>query len=118
MDADYMIVTNHTRLLNLGYKSPRSLDRYNEAESFLTKHASDMNVIKLVELNRGRHISRRSSSYANSLHSAILKPQTLDLWIAVDPPSATRGKWVGFNLNTELNGNGNEPDPPVIPPVE
>ena len=73
---------------------------------------------KLVELNRGKHISRSSSSYANSLHSAILKPETLDFWIAIDPPTATRGKWVGFNLNAELNGQGKEPDPLIVPALE
>ena len=115
MDKDYMILTNHTRLLKIGYKYPNSENRFREAESFLTNNDSDMNVKKLVELNRGKHISQSSNLYSNNLHSVILKPETLDFWIAVDPPPASRGRWVGFNLKTELEGNGSEPNPLVIP---
>ena len=42
-------------------------------------------------------------------------PETLDFWIAVDPPPASRGRWVGFNLKKELDGSGHEPNPLVIP---
>jgi hypothetical protein len=114
IDKDYLILTNHTRLLNIRYVHPNSRDRYREAESFLTNHESDMNVKKLVELNRGEHISQSSNPYANSLHSAIFKPETLDFWIAIDPPPASRGRWVGFNLKKELDGKGNEPNPLII----
>ncbi len=115
MDKDYMILTNHTRRLKIGSKYANSENRFREAESFLTNNGSDMNFKKLVELNRGKHISQSSNQYSNNLHSVILKPETLDFWIAVDPPPASRGRWVGFNLKTELEGNGSEPNPLVMP---
>jgi hypothetical protein len=46
---------------------------------------------------------------------AIFVPDTLDFWVAVDPPPASRGRWVGFNLKKELDGSGSEPDPSIIP---
>lgn len=49
-----------------------------------------------------------------NLHSAIFKADTLDFWVAIDALPATKGKWVGFNLNKELYGNGSDPEPLII----
>ncbi len=49
---------------------------------------------------------------------AIFKPDTLEFWIAIDPPPATRGRWVGFCLSRELYGKGPEPEPQVFPALD
>ena len=117
MSSEHLILTNHTRKLSLGVKNSWSLNRFSEAKSFLAQYEHKMDLRKLVELNRGRHISWVGNRKWHNLHSVIFRPATLDFWIAVDPPPATRGKWIGFNLKVELNGKGVEPDPVVIPAV-
>jgi hypothetical protein len=115
MHEDYLILTNHTRIINTGKPYRSSLDRYNEAEAFLTGHQDEMNVNKLIELNRGSEICWIKYPEVTNLHSVIFKADTLDFWIAAGPPPATRGRWVGFNLKKELYGSGNDPEPLVIP---
>ena len=115
MKEDYLILTNHTRILNIGKPYESSFDRYNEAEAYLVGHHSEMNVNKLVDLNRGSEICWTKYPEVTNLHSAIFKADTLDFWIAAGPPPATRGRWVGFNLNRELYGKGNDPEPLIVP---
>ncbi len=76
----------------------------------------EMNVDNLVELNRGSEICWMKYPEVTNLHAVIFRADTLDFWIAAGPPPATRGRWVGFNLNRELYGRGNDPEPLVIPP--
>ena len=115
MNSDGLILTNYTHVLNIG--APYNCRRFSSASNFLNNHRDRMDVLKLVELNRSAYISRvdEFSQNADSHSLAIFIPQTLDFWIAVDPPPASRGRWVGFNLKTELNGSGSEPNPLVIP---
>jgi hypothetical protein len=117
MNADGLILTNYTHVLNIG--APYNCRRFSSASNFLNNHRDRMDVRRLVELNRNAYISRvdEFSQNADSHSLAIFIPETLDFWIAVDPPPASRGRWVGFNLKTELNGSGREPDPLVIPAV-
>jgi hypothetical protein len=76
-----------------------------------------MDIGKLVELNRNSYISRVDEFSQNyDSHSLVIfTPETLDFWIAIDPPPASRGRWVGFNLKKELDGSGHEPNPLMIP---
>jgi hypothetical protein len=103
--------------LNIG--APYNCRRFSSASNFLNNHRNRMDVCRLVELNRNAYISRvdEFSQNADSHSLAIFIPETLDFWIAVDPPPASRGRWVGFNLKTELSGSGREPDPLVIPAI-
>ena len=117
LENEHLILTNHTRKLALGRKNASSLNRFSEAEYFLAKNPPGTDLQELVELNRGRQISWAYNRQWHNLHSVIFRPATLDLWVAIDPPPATRGKWIGFNLKKELNGQGKEPDPAVIPAV-
>jgi Acyl-coenzyme A:6-aminopenicillanic acid acyl-transferase len=117
MVDDYLILTNHTRMLNIGGISKSSFDRYNEVKTFLDKHRGEMNTEKLIDLNRGNEICFTKYPKVNNLHSAIFKANTLDFWIAAGAPPATRGKWIGFNLNKELYGRGNDPEPLIVPAV-
>jgi len=118
MVDDYLILTNHTRMLNTGGTSMSSFDRYNEAKTFLLQHRGEMNTKKLIDLNRGNEICFTKYPRTKNLHSAIFKADTLDFWVATGAPPATRGRWVGFNLNRELYGSGNDPDPLIIPAVK
>ena len=113
MEQDRLVLTNYTQVLDIGasYICPR----YNSATNFLNNHQDQMNVQKLVELNRSDSISCVNSERQYSLHLAIFIPDTLDFWIAVDPPPASRGRWIGFNLKKELDGSGHEPNPSIIP---
>ncbi len=115
MDEDRLIVTNYTQVLNIGYQY--SCNRYLSASRFLDQNQNEIGVKRLVELNRNASISRvdqlSNNVYSHSL--AIFIPETLDFWIAVDPPTASRGRWVGFNLKKELDGSGREPNPLIIP---
>ena len=113
MDEDRLILTNYTQVLQIGasYYCPR----YQSASNFLNNYQDQMDVGKLVDLNRGDSISCVHSPTQYSIHLAIFMPETLNFWIAVDPPPASRGRWVGFNLKKELNGSGHEPIPLVIP---
>lgn len=115
MNGDHLILTNHTQVLDIGSPYPSSLTRYDDAKRFLTEHRGKMDLKKLIELNRSSSISWAYSQKVKNLHSAIFKPSTLDFWIAIDPPPATKGKWIGFNLNNELYGQGKEPEPVIIP---
>ena len=104
------------RILDIGNPYQSSFDRYNEAKAFLAAHQDELNVNELVELNRGGEICWMKYPEVTNLHAVIFKADTLDFWIAAGPPPATRGRWVGFNLNKELYGSGNDPKPLVIPP--
>lgn len=114
MVEDHLILTNHTRMLKIGQSYDHSHDRFSEANSFLLLHPGEMDVNKLIELNRSDHICWKKYPEIMNLHSAIFKADTLDFWVAIDAPPATKGKWVGFNLNKELYGNGSDPEPLII----
>lgn len=118
MVNDYLILTNHTRLLDIGGMSKSSFDRYNEAKTFLLQNCKKMNIKKLIDLNRGNEICFTKYPKIKNLHSAIFKADTLDFWVAIDVPPATRGEWVGFNLHKELYGSGNDPEPLIVPALE
>ena len=75
-----------------------------------------MNLEKLIFLNRTKTICCDYGS-SHNIHAAIFKPATLDFWVAIDTPVATRGKWVGFNLSFELYKKGRDPEPAIIPPM-
>ena len=113
MDENDLVLTNYTQVIDIGRNYYCS--RYQRASSFLKNHQNNIDVGKLVELYRSDEISRVASSNSQSYHSAIFVPETLDFWIAVDPPPANRGRWVGFNLKKELDGSGHEPNPLIIP---
>lgn len=131
MDEDRLILTNFTQVLSIGepvyfmglYRP--DYKRYLSASNFLKNHQGQMDVSKLVELNRSDSISRTVPTdnpfkapidqNVESYHSAIFMPETLDFWIAVDPHPASRGRWVGFNLKKEIDGSGHEPNPFIIP---
>lgn len=51
MVDDYLILTNHTRMLNTGGTSMSSFNRYNEAETFFLQPRGEMNTKKLIDLN-------------------------------------------------------------------
>lgn len=119
MDGDFLILTNFTRVLNIGINSSNSLARYSTAKSFLTRHKNKMNLKRLIELNRDGLLSWVPSQWGFfNLYSVIIAPSTHDFWIAIDPPPATRGRWIGFNLVKELYGTGAEPKPPIIPAMD
>jgi predicted choloylglycine hydrolase len=118
MNGDHLILTNHTRVINIGSIYSNSLVRYHEAQSFLSHHGNNMDVKKLIDLNRCENISWAYDSRWHNLHSAVFRPHTLDFWIAIDPPPATRGRWAGFNLIKELHGVGAEPKAPIIPAMD
>jgi hypothetical protein len=115
MVEDYLILTNHTRILNIGRAYDNSFYRYNEAEAFLVEHQGEMDINTLIDLNRGNEICFTEIPELTNLHSAIFRADTLDFWIAAGPPPATRGRWVGFNLKKELYGSGKEPKPLIVP---
>ena len=102
MDEDGLVLTNYTRVLNIGRNY--HCRRYQTASSFLNNYQDNIDIYKLVELLRNDEISCVGSPTTQSYHSAIFVPETLDFWIAVDPPPANRGRWVGFNLKKELDG--------------
>ncbi len=107
-----LIQTNYTKVLKIG--ASYTCQRYLSASNFLNNLQAQMDVFKLVELNRSDAIACVHNRYDNH-HLAIFMPKTLDFWIAVDPPPASRGRWVGFNLKKELDGSGHEPNPLIIP---
>lgn len=118
MMGDYLILTNHCQVLSIGQRYANSLGRYAEAESFLNDHHDIIDVRQLIQLNRGNLISWAEIPGWHNLHSAIFKPDTLEFWIAIDPPPATRGRWVGFSLTRELKGQGSEPELQIIPSLD
>ena len=115
MDEDPLVLTNYSQVLMIG--ASYSCGRYLSASNFLNNHQDEMDVKRLVELNRSDSISKvgEYDQHNVSHHLAIFMPETLDFWIAVDPPPASRGRWIGFNLKKELDGSGNEPNPLIIP---
>ena len=113
MDEDRLILTNFTQVLNIG--ASYSCNRYYSARDFLDNNKDEIDVKRLVELNRNDYISVVDAQNHYSIHLAIFVPETLDFWIAVDSPPASRGRWVGFNLKKEIDGSGHEPNPLIIP---
>lgn len=120
MDGDHLVLTNHCQVLTIGEKSSSSLDRFDFAKSFLLLNKGKMDLKKLIALNRSDLLSwEPSESNVVNLHSVIFRPASLDFWLAVDPPPATKGRWVGFNLKKELDGkDGEEPEPFMIPALD
>ena len=113
MEEDGLVLANFTRVLNIGRRHHSK--RYQTARSFLNNYQDKIDIYRLVELLRTDEISCVDSPITQSYHSAIFVPETLDFWIAVDPPPANRGRWVGFNLKKEIDGSGHEPNPLIIP---
>ena len=120
MEEDHLVVTNFTKIIitNQSFTSFRD-KRILEAKSFLLNHRGRMDLEKLIEVNRIDSLTGyKSTNGYNNIHSAIFNPDTLDFWVAVNPPYSTRGKWVGFNLKKELYGLGNTPKPSIINAME
>jgi len=118
MEDEYLVLTNHCQVLSIGQRYSNSLERYAEAENFLNYHHNDIDVKGLIELNRSDLISWANIPGWHNLLSAIFKPDTLEFWIAINPPPAARGRWVGFSLTRELQGQGTEPQPQIIPAMD
>jgi len=102
MEQDLLILTNYTRALKIGTKSSNSLARYQEADTFFKKNNQPITPDTLIELHRQPLISTIYEDVWTNIHSAVFNSNTLDFWIAVEPPKASRGKWIGFNLANEL----------------
>ena len=77
-----------------------------------------MSLDKLVQLNRLDSISWAFHPHIANWNSTIFRPETLDFWTAINPPPASRRKYVGFNLKNELTGLGNDPVPAIIPAID
>lgn len=118
IQGDYLILTNHTHLLSWGHKYPHSVVRYDQAKYYLDRNRNKMDLTKLVELNRLDNISWAYHEHVANFNSTIFRPETLDFWVAVDIPPATRRKWVAFNLANELNSRRFYPQPFVIPATD
>lgn len=115
MTGKTLVLTNHGRNLNLRESSPSSIERFNFAKKYLADSAGKINVMKLVDLNRDEIVSsyEQGSAIVN-LHSVIFAPAALEFWVALGPPPAAKGRWVGFSLSKELHGEGLCPDPAVF----
>jgi hypothetical protein len=107
-----LVLSNHGRKINLCEPSRSSLERFDVASRFIADHEGSMDVGRLIELNRNQILSSygQGLSFTN-LHSVVFVPGTLDFWVALGPPPATRGRWIGFSLSKELSGEGSCPDP-------
>jgi len=107
-----LVLTNHGRYLNFRDPSPSSLERYDFLSRSIAGHVS-MDVYRLIELNRDQilYSSQGQDLGFTNLHSVVFVPGTLDFWVALGPPPATRGRWIGFSLSKELSGEGFCPDP-------
>ena len=115
MTGGTLVLTNHGRNLNLRESSPSSIERFNFARKYLADNAGKMDVMKLVDLNREEILSSYGQGLAIvNLHSVIFAPATLELWVALGPAPATKGRWVGFSLSKELHGEGLCPEPAVF----
>jgi len=115
MKDNDIVLTNYTRELKIGGLSENSVLRYDEARSYLNKVKTGMTEEKLVDLNRQKHISKLHNQVWLNIHSAIFNSNTLDFWVATESPTASRGKWVGFNLGNELYQKGKGPEFELIP---
>lgn len=116
MKNNYLILTNHTQKLNIGQIYHNSSTRFNEAESYILKNSKKKNLTGLIALNRQPAISWKGNPEWHNIHSVIFNSTTHDFWIAIDNPPATNGKWIGFNLENELNDSmGKKPDIKLIP---
>ncbi|WP_457551080.1 C45 family autoproteolytic acyltransferase/hydolase [Desulfobacula sp.] len=118
MEQAYLILTNYTRALNIGRKSSNSIARYQEAASFLNRFKYGMTIKKLIELHRQPFISTLYATIWKNIHSAVFDSTTLDFWVAVDSPEASRGEWIGFNLARELYPDKNILNPVNILPLD
>ena len=120
MTGPSLALTNHYQVLRSENASDESVKRLEFVESFLQEHKPNMNVQKLVKLHRTDVLTSEGSiSGINNLHSVIFQHATLDFWVAIDPPPAAKGKWVGVNLEAELSGrNYKSPVPAIIPSAE
>lgn len=118
MKDAYLVLTNHARALDIGRLWNNSMKREMEAKGFLNQFENRMSAEKLIELHRKPLISKRRDNKGNTenIHSAVFNSNTLDFWIAVDPPRASMGKWVGFNLGCELDQKDCKPDLAVVSP--
>lgn len=118
MVEEHLILTNHTSILRYGAQYPHSIVRFEQAQDFLARNQGHMCLDKLVQLNRLDSISWAFHPHIANWNSTIFRPETLDFWTAINPPPASRRKYVGFNLKNELTGNGNGPVPAIIPAID
>jgi hypothetical protein len=118
MSEDHLILTNYTRMLNIGRVSENSQNRFNEAKQFLKNIRTEMTETKLIDLNRQYYISKVDDNIWLNIHSAVFNSNTLDIWVALDSPQASRGRWIKFNLKNVLYQSGLNSDPEVIQPID
>ena len=116
--GDHLVLTNHTEKLHLGPKYPHSIVRFEQAQDFLVRNKHQMDLDKLIQLNRLDNISWAFDPYTANWNSTIFRPETLDFWTAIQSPPASRRKYVGFSLMKESYGRGNDPTPIVIPAID
>ena len=96
-----------------------SLKRLDHGNNFLRENFEDMNIEKAIELVRTSRITWRWNPAVHNRQSIIFSPAALDFWIAIPPNSnykpASYGPYIGFNLQQELYGTGNDPNPKSFP---
>jgi hypothetical protein len=119
MKKGYLAMANHARTIpsrNVAYHSVKRLDFENK---FLKENLEDLNIEKAIDLVRTSRITWYWNPTAHNRQSLIFSPATLDFWIAKPPNSdyipASYGPYIGFNLQHELYGTGDEPDPKSFP---
>ncbi len=122
MENGFLVLSNHARRIPSKEIGRGSAKRLSYADKFLNEHIDDMNVEKAIELVRTPLISRANfwdSFRVHNRQSYIFSPSTLDFWIAIPPKSinkpASYGSYVGFNLQHELYGSGDEASPKSFP---
>jgi isopenicillin-N N-acyltransferase-like protein len=119
MKNDYLAMANHACTIpskNITSPSTKRLDFGNQ---FLKENLEDMDIEKAIELVRTSRITWRWNPIVHNRQSLIFSPATLDFWIAKPPNSdyipASYGPYIGFNLQHELYGAGDEPNPKSFP---
>ena len=109
MSGESLILTNHGHVLPNRAAYLTSRDRYDFVEKFAIDHGKLMDLQSIIKLNRTDIIAwAQHLQEIKNLHALITRPATLDFWVAIDDPPATKGRWVGFNLFKELFGLGQD----------
>jgi len=119
MKDGYLAMANHACIIpskNITYPSIKRLDFGNQ---FLKENLQDLDIEKAIKLVRTSRIAWRWNPIVHNRQSIIFSPSTLDFWIAIPPKSnyipASYGPYIGFNLQQELYGTGDGPNPMSFP---
>ena len=119
MEDGKLALANHACVIPSRNVRESSTNRLEYGNQILNENLNTMDKSKAIELVRSSRISWRWNLGVQNKQSFIFSPSELNFWVAIPSDSkytpASYGPYIGFNLQHELYGSGDEVNPKSFP---